>query len=328
MNNTNKALEYIKNEYKNWQLEELDIKKHIQLNSSKIMTINNEISNIEAKLEKSDQSFHSVNYNDEDRIKLEELNSTREKIESENKSLNNELEIIARKNNSLLEILNDDEMDDKDKTKANKALLKNLEAERERISRDIHDSVVQSLTALIYRNEFIVQLIEQDSNRAKLELKDNEVVLKDCINELREIIYDLKPMSIEDFGFKEAFNMCCTKLNHQSNKQISYSFIGDDEVESIIGISIFRIITELTSNSIKYSKCSKINIKVKNTDKEIIIKHSDDGIGFDYDNQKQIHKDNTGFGLVMLRERVELLDGVISYSNTNGSTYTISIPKK
>ena len=328
MNNTNKALEYIKNEYKNWQLEELDIKKHIQLNSSKIMTINNEISNIEAKLEKSDQSFHSVNYNDEDRIKLEELNSTREKIESENKSLNNELEIIARKNNSLLEILNDDEMDDKDKTKANKALLKNLEAERERISRDIHDSVVQSLTALIYRNEFIVQLIEQDSNRAKLELKDNEVVLKDCINELREIIYDLKPMSIEDFGFKEAFNMCCTKLNHQSNKQISYSFIGDDEVESIIGISIIRIITELTSNSIKYSKCSKINIKVKNTDKEIIIKHSDDGIGFDYDNQKQIHKDNTGFGLVMLRERVELLDGVISYSNTNGSTYTISIPKK
>lgn len=328
MNNTNKALEYIKNEYKNWQLEELDIKKHIQLNSSKIMTINNEISNIEAKLEKSDQSFHSVNYNDEDRIKLEELNSTREKIESENKSLNNELEIIARKNNSLLEILNDDEMDDKDKTKANKALLKNLEAERERISRDIHDSVVQSLTALIYRNEFIVQLIEQDSNRAKLELKDNEVVLKDCINELREIIYDLKPMSIEDFGFKEAFNMCCTKLNHQSNKQISYSFIGDDEVESIIGISIIRIITELTSNSIKYSKCSKISIKVKNTDKEIIIKHSDDGIGFDYDNQKQIHKDNTGFGLVMLRERVELLDGVISYSKTNGSTYTISIPKK
>jgi len=328
MNNTNKALEYIKNEYKNWQLEELDIKKHIQLNSSKIMTINNEISNIEAKLEKSDQSFHSVNYNDEDRIKLEELNSTREKIESENKSLNNELEIIARKNKSLLEILNDDDMDNKDKTKANKALLKNLEAERERISRDIHDSVVQSLTALIYRNEFIVQLIEQDSNRAKLELKDNEVVLKDCINELREIIYDLKPMSIEDFGFKEAFNMCCTKLNHQSNKQISYSFIGDDEVESIIGISIIRIITELTSNSIKYSKCSKINIKVKNTDKEIIIKHSDDGIGFDYDNQKQIHKDNTGFGLVMLRERVELLDGVISYSNTNGSTYTISIPKK
>ena len=72
------------------------------------------------------------------------------------------------------------------------------EADRQRIARDIHDTVVQGLTALIHKNEFVGKIFETDKQRAQLELKKNNNVIRDSINELRNIIFDLRPMSLED----------------------------------------------------------------------------------------------------------------------------------
>ena len=133
---------------------------------------------------------------------------------------------------------------------------------------------------------------------------------------------------VKDLGFEAACNQCISKLKDSSDIIFNYSFIGDDNVDDIIAISILRIINELTSNSIKHSKCSKVDISIKKTNNEIVLKHKDNGIGFDFDNQRHVKYNKTGFGMVMLRERVELLKGVISFSNHKGSSFTITIPIK
>lgn len=326
MYNTEKAREFIEDEYKNWQLEKLELEKSIQLNDSKLESINSEISKIEDNMDKSDYSFHSVSYQDEGAIRLDELRNSKEDILSSNKQINVRLDVLNQKIDLLSSIINDDGINLKS-TKVNYEILKNIEFERERISRDIHDTVVQTLTALVHKDEFIYQLVDKDPNRAKLELSSNKTALKDCINELREIISDLRPMAIDDLGFEGAFNVICSRFDDTSDVIFKYSFEGnEDSIETIIGISALRIITELTSNSLKYSNCKKIIINVKALDNILKIYHCDDGIGFDYENQNYVKYDNTGFGMVMLRERVELLNGVISYSNQHGSEFTITIP--
>ena len=63
---------------------------------------------------------------------------------------------------------------------------------------------MQNLTALIHKQEFISQIINTDITRSKLEINNSVVLIKESINELRNIIYELRPMSVDDLGFKNA----------------------------------------------------------------------------------------------------------------------------
>ena len=74
------------------------------------------------------------------------------------------------------------------------------ERDRQRIARDLHDSTVQNLTSLIHKIQLCLRLVDMDPVRTKLELGSMTNTLKAVINELREIIYNLKPMSLEDLG--------------------------------------------------------------------------------------------------------------------------------
>lgn len=328
MYNSEKAKEFIEEEFRYWQLERLELENDIQLNKSKLATIDAEISMLKDKMDKDDYALHSKNFDDELAIKFDTLMQSRKEILDINQDHNNKLELINQKIDMLNSIIYSDNSlkENGATTDTCKDILRSIEFERERISRDIHDTVIQTLSALSYKDEFIIKLIEQDKNRAKLELKSNKKVLKDCINELREIISNLRPMSINDLGFELAFKECISKFDCNSDVIFNYSFEGDGNVDDIVAVSILRIVSELTNNSLKYSKCNKIDISIKVSNKQIILNHKDNGIGFDFENQKHVRYNNSGFGMVMLRERVELLNGVISFSRQNGSNFTITIP--
>ena len=79
-------------------------------------------------------------------------------------------------------------------------LLETQEAERQRIARDLHDSTVQSLTGLVHKAELCYKLMELDPNRCKVELKSLSSHTKEIINDMRALIYDLRPMSFDDIG--------------------------------------------------------------------------------------------------------------------------------
>jgi two-component system sensor histidine kinase DegS len=80
-------------------------------------------------------------------------------------------------------------------------ILQTVESERQRIARDLHDSTVQSLTSLTHKTELCLKLMDVDPIRCRLELTSQGKILKDIINELRNMIYNLRPMSFDDIGF-------------------------------------------------------------------------------------------------------------------------------
>lgn len=209
-------------------------------------------------------------------------------------------------------------------------ILEQQENERSRIARDLHDSVVQVLTNLVHKCEICTKIIDVDSIRAKLELEIMSKTLRETIDEIRNIIYDLRPMSFDDLGFDVTLKRAVESISSNTDMNVNLSIEGNEgELSNIIKLTIYRIIQECANNSIKYSQGNNININFTYNDNEVKLEIIDDGEGFS-DKEDKIVEKNTGFGIGMMKERVALLSGNIEINTEagKGTIVRVSIPVK
>lgn len=210
------------------------------------------------------------------------------------------------------------------------ALLETQENERQRISRDLHDSTVQNLTSLVHKAELCGKLVDMDPLRCKLELNIMSKTLREIINDTRQMIYNLRPMSFDDIGLDITIERTLEKLENSESRKINFSVIGEPyKIKPVIGITILRIIQEACNNAIKYANASFIKVVLQYQKTSISVEVLDDGIGFDSDKIDLSSKDdNSGFGLSMMKERVYLLSGKISIVSTknDGTRIKVKVP--
>ncbi len=283
----------------------------------------------------------TYNYEAFDDVEVLKLKARKEELEQilvQKKMEYREAEERCDKVKRLWSHVNNQEIDEDDELMIDSAreipqgygydIMSMQDIDRRRIAMGIHDTVVQNLTALILKNDFVVKLLNSDVQRAKLELNGINNVLKDSIRELRDIIYDLRPMSLEDLGFEDAFNNLINKLSARTDIQFATRYEADiNNVDTVILSNLLRIIKELCTNAIKHSKCSIITVVLKSDDKDISLVIEDNGIGFDFDVTAVTNK-STNFGLSMVIDRIKYLNGtVISKNLKNGTRYEIVIPK-
>ena len=206
--------------------------------------------------------------------------------------------------------------------------LYNQENDRRRIAMDIHDTVIQDLAAIVLKNEFIAQILSTDLNRARLEIKNSSNILNSCISQLREIIFDLRPMPLENSNFKESFFKTMELLQKKTDKIIYYEYKGDDVNEDyIVLVNILKMVRELCQNAIKHTDGTQINAVIDVSDKKIDIEVRDNGSGFDYN---RVAKATKGQGLSMIRDRVYIFGGTfkVTRNKKDGMRFDISIPLK
>lgn len=201
------------------------------------------------------------------------------------------------------------------------------EKERHRIARDLHDTTLQNLSHLVHNIELSSLYIDKDPIRARLELEVVNKKLKSVIQEMRNIIFDLRPMTFDDFGIKESFERLVDKLKETSKISIDYNIDNINCNNSLILMTIFRIVEECLNNAIKHSGGSKIFFEIKKDDNDnCIIVVSDNGVSFD---SKNISSSKDGhFGLCILEERVKLLSGTMHIDSKpeHGTTIKILVP--
>lgn len=211
------------------------------------------------------------------------------------------------------------------------ALLKTVEAERQRIARDLHDSTTQNLTALVHKTELCTKLLDTDPLRCKLELFSIGKSLRDIIEDMRGLIYDLRPMSFDDIGFEVTIERTLDKFSQSNNIQCSYYLEGEPyAIDSVVQITLLRVIQESCNNALKHAQATKIDVILCYQENRIILTIKDDGKGFDASTlPKNIRDDNSGFGLSMMKERVYLLSGKISIKSNpgDGCSIIVTIPK-
>lgn len=201
-----------------------------------------------------------------------------------------------------------------------------LETDRQRIAKDLHDTSLQNLTAIVHKVELASMYISQDPIRAKLELSIISNSIKETINEIRETIFDLRPMSFDDFGFRELLESYIEKEIENKNIKVVIDKLCLNTTDQYILLFLFRVIKECFGNAVKHSKCDEIHLKIDDSENNrLYIDISDNGSGFDVD-EKNFEK-NKHFGLIIVRERVKLMQGNIDIkSDENGTEVHIVIP--
>jgi len=203
------------------------------------------------------------------------------------------------------------------------------ENEKNRIARDIHDGPAQTIASLVIRSDIIKKLIEKDSPNTTIykEIEQLKFQLRSVIKEIRKIMYDLRPTSLDELGFSSSIQGLISKTEEDCNIKFSVSIDEDSEIKnSNLKIICFRIIQESLNNIIKHSKAEKAYIYVKITTDYIDMIVQDNGVGFD---TTKINSANS-FGLSCLKERVALVNGNVNIDSkfSKGTAINVKIPNK
>ncbi len=212
-----------------------------------------------------------------------------------------------------------------------KKIMKAHEEERKRIAREIHDGPAQSAVNLSLKLEICKKLL----STGKLDMFESELnklhqLIHLSVNEIRTIIYDLKPSCLED-GLKLAIERYIDNFSTSSNIHVDLHFAGDDtKIEYYLMSTLYRIIQEALTNVKKHAEAKNIKIDLVQTDSIITLDVVDDGIGFVVGDLKtrKFDKFIGGFGLEGIRERVELVRGstTIDSAPGKGTGLHIKIP--
>lgn len=219
-----------------------------------------------------------------------------------------------------------DSMKDNDLMKLK--ILETQEYERQRIARDLHDSSVQSLTGLVHRTELCSKLVDIDSIRCKLELTSVSKTIRDIIEEMRMMIYDLHPMSFDDIGFEVTLDRYLSKLQ-KYGVSASYNVDGEPySLQPVIALTLFRVIKEACNNVMKHADASMIAVNICYDREYLRVTVEDDGKGFDLSEQNEMNGDYSGFGLSTMRERICFLSGNFEIHSKigEGTKIVIEIP--
>lgn len=209
------------------------------------------------------------------------------------------------------------------------SILDAQEKERQRIARDLHDTSLQNLTHLVHKVELSSLYIDEDPVKAKLELATVEKGIRKVIEEIRNSIFDLRPMSVDDLGLKETIEKLLFVLNQDKNFHIVtdidiFENKQNDSSVHVIFISMYRIIQECVQNAMKHSGGNEIMVRLKECGNSYQIIVQDNGTGF---NVEEAYKMDKHFGLSVVKERVLFLGGKIDIDTRDGTCIEIIIPK-
>lgn len=210
-------------------------------------------------------------------------------------------------------------------------ILENQEQERKRIARDIHDGPTQFLANAMMRIDFCKIVLEKDLYKGLKELDDVKRNVKMALKEVRGIIYDLRPSSLEELGLYDAINEIAKNVADENNMNLNIGVEGDlSDFQKIRQTAVYRVVQEILNNIKKHSKAKNINIRLVYLNGIMCINIGDDGQGFDFkETVKKIKKDGNRFGLLGLLERITQFQGKFKIDSLEGigTKYIITIPK-
>ena len=198
------------------------------------------------------------------------------------------------------------------------------EKERRRIARDLHDEFGTKMSALkIYLSTY-EKFIDHQNQEAVKTKKELYSIVDDSMHDLRSLLMDLSPKTLEMHGFASALVDLTNRLSNTHLFHIKcYVSPMLEKFNAKYELPIFRITQELINNSIKHAGCKEISIQLFYRDKSIVFSYEDDGKGFDLREIK-----SAGYGLKNIETRVSLLQGKVNWDTSpgNGINVTIEIP--
>ncbi len=220
-----------------------------------------------------------------------------------------------------------EEYDDlKEKQKLAIKVIQIQEEERRKVAREIHDGPAQSIANLVFRVELIENLLDKDINKAKAELTELKSLVRSSIQDIRKIIYDLRPMSLDDLGLIPTLARYIDKFVKETGIEINFTIIGNQKrLSNTYEVTIFRIVQEALNNIFKHARARSGKVRLEYGLDNINLLIIDDGIGFD-----PVEINGEKYGLASMKERCTLLGGRINIESRpkRGTIIKVILPLK
>ena len=216
------------------------------------------------------------------------------------------------------------ELEDNIKISSMQSMLEGQEIERERISKDLHDSLGGLLSTIKLQFDSIQSKMD-DVGRLR-EYKSANKMLDTAVEEVRSISQNLQPGALTELGLIPALNDLFNRFDDETYPDIDFQHYSiPDKIPTMISLSIYRVIQELLHNTIKHAKAKEILIQINTEDDEMVIQFEDDGVGYDSENLTR-----KGMGLANIQSRINYLKGQLftESSDGNGTSTLIHIRYK
>jgi signal transduction histidine kinase len=200
-------------------------------------------------------------------------------------------------------------------------MLEIQEEARKKLARDLHDGPTQTVAALAMRANFARRLIERDVNAAADELYKMEDLARRATQEIRHMLFTLRPLVLETQGLVPALVSMTEKMRETYGQNVTIS--ADPEVVSRLEAGkqgvIFYIVEEAVSNARKHARAGNIWVRLKDSgDGLVIVEVEDNGVGFNLGQVDSSYEKRGSLGLVNMRERTELVNGVLQIESAEG----------
>ncbi|GIO23862.1 sensor histidine kinase [Oceanobacillus sp. J11TS1] len=204
-------------------------------------------------------------------------------------------------------------------------IIEAQEEERKKLSREIHDGPAQMLANVLLRSDILDYVIKKGkAEEISEEIKSLRKNVRSSLREVRRIIYDLRPMALDDLGVVPTIRKYVDRLTEYHDIHVEFIVFGKEKrFNSKYEVALFRLMQEATQNAIKHSEASEIKVKLEIMKNRLILIVADNGKGFNLE-----ERSDGSFGLIGMKERVEILDGNLNISTGKGkgTTITINVP--
>ncbi|PYI51169.1 sensor histidine kinase [Paenibacillus flagellatus] len=205
------------------------------------------------------------------------------------------------------------------------------EEERKRIAREIHDGPAQAMANMVLRSEIAERMIDRQEYAAvKEELTDLKSSVRLGLEEVRKIIFNLRPMALDDLGLIPTLRKYVQDFEERTKIHARFEVAGvETRLPSAMEVAIFRLVQESLANVLKHSRATRVNVEITYQRQMVKIVVKDNGVGFSVDKlEVTIARGNKHFGIMGMRERVELLEGRMDIESepNAGAKITMIIP--
>jgi signal transduction histidine kinase len=194
-----------------------------------------------------------------------------------------------------------------------------VEDERMRIARELHDGPAQLMANLVLKAEIVERLFSRDAAQALVELAEFRTTARLALDETRQLIFDLRPMALDDLGLAPALSRLLTDLGERHATRIGFRLVGAERrLPHDVEASLFRIVQEATNNALRHAHATSIDVTLTMRPGDVRASIRDDGSGFDVAEARARSLRTRRLGLASMRERAALHGGALDVVSAPG----------
>lgn len=199
------------------------------------------------------------------------------------------------------------------------------EAERLRLSRQMHDGPAQALSNFVLQTEIAMRLFDLDQARAREELENMKLSAMDTFQKIRDFIFELRPMMLDDLGLVPTLKKYVDAFKEQQGIETRLTVTGvERRLESYQEVMVFRAIQELLSNAARHSQANVIKVMLDLGETTVKVTVEDNGKGFD----PEAVEERGNMGIKVIRDRAEMVGGYLQIDSAlnQGTRVVFQIP--